>query len=124
MLRTFASAIAVSAIALAVSCTTPVETVQGPIEVQVPASQPATQPTPVAQVTGPHPGQAIYETRCAACHNNPEGTKAPPRETLARMSPGQITNSLIACSVKCSGARICTLPARTSASSTSARTPP
>lgn len=86
MLRTFASAVAVSAIALAVSCSTPVETVQVPADIQT---------TSVAEVTGPHPGEAIYETRCAACHNNPEATKAPPRETLARLTPGHITNSLM-----------------------------
>ncbi|WP_296594954.1 PQQ-binding-like beta-propeller repeat protein [Phenylobacterium sp.] len=34
----------------------------------------------------PHPGQAIYRLRCAACHDNPEDTKAPARSTLSAMS--------------------------------------
>lgn len=34
----------------------------------------------------PHPGQATYRLRCAACHDNPAETKAPSRETLSRMS--------------------------------------
>lgn len=76
MFRTLASAVAVSAIALAVSCTTPTDTTQVTADVQAPVSQPA-QPTPVAQVSGPHPGEAVYKTRCAACHDNSEATKAP-----------------------------------------------
>lgn len=34
----------------------------------------------------PHPGQALYRLRCAACHDNPEETKAPARATLSAMS--------------------------------------
>lgn len=80
MLRTLASAVALIALA---SCSTP-------------GAEQTTQVAEAAKPAGPHPGEAIYTARCAACHNNPEATKAPPRETLARMSPGQITNSLIA----------------------------
>jgi len=91
MLRTLASAVALSALALA-SCTTPMET---PAPDQVAANDaPAPPAQPVA--AGPHPGEAIYKAKCAACHDNPELTKAPPRETLARLTPGHITNSLIA----------------------------
>jgi len=32
-----------------------------------------------------HPGKAIYDRACAACHNNPEATKAPALDTLKRM---------------------------------------
>ena len=32
-----------------------------------------------------HPGKAIYDRACAACHNNPEATKAPAIDTLRRM---------------------------------------
>ncbi|MEZ5938226.1 MAG: PQQ-binding-like beta-propeller repeat protein [Hyphomonadaceae bacterium] len=45
--------------------------------------------------SGPHPGEAVYKARCAACHDNPTATKAPSLEALARYSPGQITNALI-----------------------------
>jgi len=36
--------------------------------------------------TLPHPGQAIYRLRCAACHDNPEETKSPAKATLSAMS--------------------------------------
>ena len=45
--------------------------------------------------SGPHPGEAVYEARCAACHDNSEATKAPPKEMLGRLSSGHIMNSLI-----------------------------
>lgn len=89
MLRTLASAVAIIALA---SCTTP-------------ATEQAAQPTPVAtQVAaaapvipaGPHPGEAVYKARCAACHDNPEATRSPSRATLARMASGNISNALIA----------------------------
>jgi polyvinyl alcohol dehydrogenase (cytochrome) len=38
-----------------------------------------------AQQPAEHPGKAIYDRACAACHNNPEATKAPAVETLRRM---------------------------------------
>ena len=52
---------------------------------QAPADAPVTPPATIAQTapTGPHPGEAIYKAKCAACHDNPELTNAPPRETLA-----------------------------------------
>ncbi len=34
----------------------------------------------------PHPGQAVYRTNCAACHDNPDQTRSPARSTLAAMS--------------------------------------
>ena len=82
-LRMLASAFALGAAALLASCST--------------ANQQARRPTQTAaaQPAGPHPGEAVYKQRCATCHDNPEATKAPARETLARMSPGQITNALI-----------------------------
>ena len=83
MLRMLASAVALSAFALAMSCTTPVDPV---MPEQVAAAKPA----------GPHPGEAVYKQRCAACHDNPEATRAPSRATLARMASGNISNALIA----------------------------
>jgi polyvinyl alcohol dehydrogenase (cytochrome) len=82
MLRMLASAVALSALALA-SCTTPAETVD--TAPQVAAAKPA----------GPHPGEAVYQAKCAACHDNSAATKAPSPETLARLTPGHITNSLM-----------------------------
>jgi polyvinyl alcohol dehydrogenase (cytochrome) len=34
----------------------------------------------------PHPGASIYRLRCAACHDNPEATRAPAKATLSAMS--------------------------------------
>jgi polyvinyl alcohol dehydrogenase (cytochrome) len=39
-----------------------------------------------AQTALPHPGQAVYRTNCAACHDNPEASRAPARSTLSAMS--------------------------------------
>ncbi len=65
-----------------------------PAPVAVPA--PPAAPTPVAATTPPlHPGEAVYKARCASCHDIPDVTKAPSRETLARMTPGQIVNAMI-----------------------------
>ncbi|HEX7945605.1 MAG TPA: cytochrome c, partial [Phenylobacterium sp.] len=36
--------------------------------------------------TLPHPGQAIYRARCAACHDNPDQTRSPAKATLGAMS--------------------------------------
>lgn len=36
--------------------------------------------------TLPHPGQAVYRARCAACHDNPEATRSPAKTTLGAMS--------------------------------------
>ncbi len=83
MLRTLASAVALSAIALATSCTTPGA---------APDHEVAAAP---ARPAGPHPGEAVYRQHCAACHDNAEAIKAPTRETLARMTSGMITNALM-----------------------------
>lgn len=51
--------------------------------VEAPKPQPAPQPvaTPAA-----HPGEAVYKQNCAACHDNPAGTRAPTKDTLKEMS--------------------------------------
>ena len=92
MLRKFAvaalSAVSIAAIA---SCTTPADTPAPVSPQQIAANEPAPQPVSA----GPHPGEAVYKTRCAACHDNSEATKAPSPETLARLTPGHITNALM-----------------------------
>lgn len=47
-----------------------------------------------APVTPAHGGQAVYAARCAACHDNPELTRAPALATVKAMSPGQIRFAL------------------------------
>lgn len=34
----------------------------------------------------PHPGQALYRTYCATCHDNPDASRAPAKATLGAMS--------------------------------------
>ena len=38
-----------------------------------------------AAMETPHPGKAVYEQSCAACHNHPEATRAPSLDTLKAM---------------------------------------
>jgi polyvinyl alcohol dehydrogenase (cytochrome) len=40
-------------------------------------------------------GEGIYKQHCAACHDNPEATRAPSREALSRVSALTVTNALI-----------------------------
>lgn len=47
-----------------------------------------TQPAKAQQTaaaSADHPGQAVYDKACAACHNNPEATKSPALDTMKRM---------------------------------------
>src|SRR5690606_31914814 len=90
-LRTLTSAIAFGAAALLASCSTAGDPQQDASAAQADA----VQQTAAVQPAGPHPGEAVYQQSCAACHDNSEATKAPAREVMARMSPGQITNALI-----------------------------
>jgi polyvinyl alcohol dehydrogenase (cytochrome) len=38
-----------------------------------------------AAMATPHPGKAVYDQACGACHNNPEATRAPSLDTLKAM---------------------------------------
>ncbi len=89
--RTLISVSAAGIASLLAACTTAVDQQGEAAAAQAPAAQAAAD----TQSAGPHPGLAVYQQRCAACHDNPEASKAPPLPTLARLSPGQITNSLI-----------------------------
>ena len=51
-----------------------------------PAHDIAPAPQPVSATTPTHPGEAVYGTFCAACHDHPEGTRAPTKSTLQQMS--------------------------------------
>jgi len=43
------------------------------------------QSTWAAEPSKDHPGKAVYDQACAACHNNPEQTRAPALDTLKGM---------------------------------------
>ena len=52
---------------------------------------------PVAPPTPPvpeHAGKAVYDRACAACHNNPEQTRAPALDALKAMRYGQLHYAL------------------------------
>ncbi len=47
-----------------------------------------------AQVPVPHPGQPLYRQHCAACHDHPDESRAPTKETLEAMSVQTLTYAL------------------------------
>jgi polyvinyl alcohol dehydrogenase (cytochrome) len=49
-------------------------------------------------------GEAIYKTRCAACHDNPETSRAPSKATLSAMRPQTIDFALTQGKMKAMGA--------------------
>ncbi|MFT3726005.1 MAG: PQQ-binding-like beta-propeller repeat protein [Hyphomonadaceae bacterium] len=90
MLRTITSGLALAAALAISSCTTP-------------DTQTATTSDPVVQaahngaatLAAKAAGEEVYKKHCAACHDNPEVSKAPSRETLSRVSALYVTNALI-----------------------------
>jgi polyvinyl alcohol dehydrogenase (cytochrome) len=51
-----------------------------------PAHDIAPQPVQQAQLPAGHPGEAVYNQFCAACHDQPEATRSPAKTTLKQMS--------------------------------------
>ncbi len=88
MLKPIASGLALAAALALSSCSTPTETAASDPLVIAAHSGDATAASKAA-------GEAVYKQHCAACHDNPDATKAPPREALARVSALNITNALI-----------------------------
>ena len=84
-LRLLASGVALAALGLVACQAAPVS-----------QTAPAAPLVQKAAASGPHPGEAVYKQYCGSCHDIPDVTKAPARETLARMPAGAITNALIA----------------------------
>ncbi|MEP7247442.1 MAG: PQQ-binding-like beta-propeller repeat protein [Gammaproteobacteria bacterium] len=66
--------------------------------------------TPVPPATAPlsanHPGKAVYEKTCAACHDNPEATRAPALATLRGMRYGSIHFALTEGKMQVQGASL------------------
>lgn len=60
----------------------------------------------LAQTPLPHPGQAIYRTQCAACHDNPEASRSPARATLEAMSYQALNYALTQGKMKVQGATL------------------
>jgi len=61
-------------------------------------------PTALAQAA--HPGQAVYDQHCAACHDHPEQSKARTFDTLTRMIPGLIEYALTEGRMQAQGAAL------------------
>ena len=85
-----ATALAAASLAVIASCQTPAPAVDSPAAsaaTATPAPQmPAAPIIPVAAAGGVHPGEIVYKTTCAACHDNPEATRSPSRDNLKGMS--------------------------------------
>ncbi|RYD82357.1 MAG: cytochrome c, partial [Sphingomonadales bacterium] len=88
------------------SAAPPVETANVPApvvraEVKAPAPE-------VQQVAAPaaHPGEAVYKQACAMCHDNPEGTRAPAKDTLKQMGLQFISYALTQGKMKDIGATL------------------
>ena len=58
----------------------------------------------LAQVPVPHPGQPVYRTFCAACHDRPDETHAPTKATLQAMSVQTLTYALTQGKMRAQGA--------------------
>jgi polyvinyl alcohol dehydrogenase (cytochrome) len=78
---------------------------------EMPAARPApvvaTVETPAPQpvaATPAHPGEAVYKQNCAACHDNPAGTRAPTKDTLKEMSLQFLNFALTEGKMKAQGA--------------------
>ncbi len=65
-------------------------------------------PTQVAAVSPPgvHPGEAIYKQYCGACHDQPEATRSPAKDTLKAMSFQVLNFALTEGKMKTQGAAL------------------
>lgn len=79
----------------------PVAEIAAPLQVVV--AKPAPMPQPVAAMTV-HPGEGVYKTFCAACHDQPEVSRAPAKDTLKKMSLQFLNYSLTGGKMKAQGA--------------------
>ncbi len=69
--------------------------------VQAPAPTPVPQQVAAADA---HPGEEVYKQFCATCHDNPEGTRSPAKDTLKQMSLQFINFALTNGKMKAQGA--------------------
>lgn len=60
-----------------------------------PATPPAASASTPPASSNAHPGKAIYDRVCAACHNNPEATRSPGLDALRKMRFSNINTALV-----------------------------
>src|SRR5580698_1794740 len=48
----------------------------------------------IASAQSPSPGEAVYQSHCAACHEHSDVTRAPSRDNLGQMEPSAIDYAL------------------------------
>ena len=105
------SLISVFALALGACQGAPPPVVETAAPVQVVEAKPAPAPvvTPTPQpvaATAVHPGEGVYKTFCAACHDQPEVTRAPAKDTLKKMSLQFLNYSLTGGKMKAQGSAL------------------
>jgi len=81
---TAVSAVSVAVLA-ALGCSQPAQQAPMATTATAQAPQQAKTATPPPAASAEHPGKAIYDRACAACHNNPEATRAPALDALKQM---------------------------------------
>lgn len=60
--------------------------------------------TPAPSAAGKSPGEAVYQARCAACHDHPVETRAPAKDVLGQIPPATINYALTEGKMKAMGA--------------------
>ena len=82
-----ASAICAIALGLASCQAAPPAVVHVPAPVQMAAEPKVEAPAPQqAALVAAHPGETVYKQYCATCHDQPEATRSPAKDTLKQMS--------------------------------------
>jgi polyvinyl alcohol dehydrogenase (cytochrome) len=103
-----ASQILVAALLLG-ACAQP-QPAQAPAQSQSPAignpQAMAAAQAAMGMQTADHPGKAVYDRACAACHNNPEATRSPALETLKAMRYQMISYALTQGKMQVQGAAL------------------
>jgi polyvinyl alcohol dehydrogenase (cytochrome) len=84
----------VSSVAFVAGCSQPETQVTASSSSAVPAGTAQANANVPASGANEHPGKAVYDRACAACHNNPEATKSPALDALRRMRFSNVNYAL------------------------------
>ncbi len=89
------AALAAGSMAFVMGCSQPAQqsAAASAASSQPPASAGPAADSPAAAMQV-HPGKAVYELACAACHDNPEATKSPALDSLRRMRFSNVVYAL------------------------------